>query len=198
MRAIRVTLTLFLISMIVSCSQSSKPQLTHGVSQIEERSAFWVGINGRIKFLLSFDSAEVKNHNENWEGQEFNIFYLLNSEQSEKKIMIYGDVMQGIISAAYNDTPLNLEQGMYLADLNGEIVEMPAPERYEFFDNIDVSVSSIMSAENANASSELQDMITEDMQNTNQPKKHLNDQGSPLGEEVDEVDAIQQQYSPVQ
>jgi hypothetical protein len=112
--------------------------LDHGLYQTSSEAVFWVALNGNIDLLLAAPKPLDYTQNENWDGSEFNVYYELQFANGRTPILVYGDVEEGIITAAYDNEPLDLDQGMFFTVRDGQPVAMLPAEKSKFISQIDL------------------------------------------------------------
>lgn len=117
------------VLLLLSCGTKPNDPLRHGIIETPAASVFWLTINNTPMFILSAAKAdEISEGIENWEGTEFNVTYTLRTQGKRILIHVYGDINEGIITAAFRNEPLDLEQGTFFVETDGRAVNMAQPE----------------------------------------------------------------------
>ncbi len=126
----RILLVSIILSLF-SCSGNPKKRLKQGLYETSDQSVVWVAIDKKMCFILATTRmfGVIKKH-VNWEGREFNVYYILRCGKGQRvPILVYGEIGEGIKTAAYNNRPLNLEQGMFFEVKEGHCVRMTQAEK---------------------------------------------------------------------
>lgn len=129
--------TLLIGLILTGCAAEPKERLQYGLHETDLQTVVWVAIDKEIQFLFEAPPIEeIIEEMENWQEKEFNVFYTFRIEGRRVPILVYGDINEGIITAAYRNEPLNLEDGTFFSEKDDQILPMSQNEKETWISKI--------------------------------------------------------------